>query len=171
MTPPPRVPPFTHLEHGREGGGVGLFVSSTHKFMAISLPTLTSFEAILGKLECGQSCRIILNIYRPPGPDIAFFSELRDILSYISTLPHDLALMGDFNLRIDSSSSDAGRLTGILESFDLHQYVDFPTHTHGHSRPYDLFPGMQQHSFCFSLRFDFWPLFCCSQARPTASRP
>ena len=23
--------------------------------------------------------------------------------------------------------------TGILESFDLHQYVDFPTHIHGHS--------------------------------------
>ena len=41
--------------------------------------------------------------------------------------------MGDFNLRIDSSSSDAGRLSGILDSFDLHQYVEFPTHIHGHS--------------------------------------
>ena len=41
--------------------------------------------------------------------------------------------MGDFNLRIDFSSSDAGRLSGILDSFDLHQYVDFPTHMHGHS--------------------------------------
>ena len=40
--------------------------------------------------------------------------------------------MGDFNLRIDSSSSDTGRLSGILDSFDLHQYVDFPTHIHGH---------------------------------------
>ena len=85
------------------------------------------------KLECGHSCLIILNIYRPPGPASAFFSELHDILSYISTLPHDLALMGDFNLRIDSSSSDAGRLSGILDSFDLHQYVDFPTNIHGHS--------------------------------------
>ena len=51
----------------------------------------------------------------------------------MSTLPRDLALMGDFNLRFDSSSSDAGRLSGILDSFDLHQYVDFPTHIHGHS--------------------------------------
>ena len=24
-------------------------------------------------------------------------------------------------------------LSGILDSFDLHQYVDFPTHIHGHS--------------------------------------
>ena len=75
---------------------------------------------------------IILNIYRPPGPATTFFSELQDILSYISTLPHDLALMGNFHLRIDSSSSDAGRLSGILDSFDLHQYVDFPTHIHSY---------------------------------------
>ena len=58
----------------RRGGGVGLFVSSAHKFTAISLPTETSFEAISGKLECGQSCLIILNIYRPPGPATAFFN-------------------------------------------------------------------------------------------------
>ena len=103
------------------------------EFTAISLPTQTSFESISGKLECGQSCLIILYICRPPGPASAFFSELQDILSYISTLPHDLALMGHFNLRIDSSSSDAGRLSGILDSFDLHQHVDFPTHIHGHS--------------------------------------
>ena len=41
--------------------------------------------------------------------------------------------MGDFNLHIDSSSSDAGQLSGILESFDLHQYVGFPNHIHSHS--------------------------------------
>ena len=117
----------------RRGGGVGLFVSPAHKFTAISLPTQTSFEAIPGELACGQSCLIILNIYRPPGPATAFFSELQDTMSYMSTFPHDLALMGDLNIRIDSSSSDAGRLSSILDSFDLHQYVDFPTHIHGHS--------------------------------------
>ena len=93
----------------------------------------TSFEAIFGKLECGQSCLIIFNIYRSPGPATAFFGELQDILSYISTLPHDLALIEDFNLAIDSSSSDAGRLSGILDPFDFHQYVDFSIHIHGHS--------------------------------------
>ena len=112
---------------------MGLFVSSAHKFTAISLPAQASFEAISRKLECGQSCLIILNIYRPPGPATAFFIELQDILSYISTRPHELALMGDFNLRIDSSSSDAGQLFGILESLDLHQYVDFAIPIHRHS--------------------------------------
>ena len=64
---------------------------------------------------------------------IAHLVLIQDILSYISTFPHDLALMGDFNLHIDSSSSDAGQLSGILDSFDFHQYVDFPTHSHGYS--------------------------------------
>ena len=73
----PQVFSFFYKPRTRKrGGGVGLFVSSTHKFTAISLPTQTSFEAILGKLEWGQSCLIILNIYRPPGPATAFFSEL-----------------------------------------------------------------------------------------------
>ena len=115
----------------RSGGREGLFVSSAHKVSAISLPTPTSCEALSGTLECGQSCLLILSIFHPRGPTTTFFIELHDIPSYIST--HDLALMGDFNLHTDSSSSDAGQLSGILESFDLYQYVDFPTHIHSHS--------------------------------------
>ena len=86
-----------------------------------------------GKLERGQSRLNILNMYHPPGPATTFFSELQYILSYIFKIPHDLALTGDFNLRIDSSSLDAGQLSGILDSFDVHQYIDFPTHIQGHS--------------------------------------
>ena len=146
----------------RRGGGVCLFMPSAHKFTAICLPTQTSFEAISGKIKCDQSCLIIFNIYRPSGPATAFFGELEDNLSYISTLPHDLALMGDFNLCIDSSSSDAGQLSGILESFDLHQYVDFPTHIHDHSLDLMMFSsGCKFLSFSASdFKLDFGPLFC-----------
>ena len=41
--------------------------------------------------------------------------------------------MGDFNPHTESSLSDVRQLTGILESFDLNQHVNFPTHIHGHS--------------------------------------
>ena len=43
--------------------------------------------------------------------------------------------MGDFNLHLESSSSDVDvrQLAGILESFDLNHHVNFPTHNHGHS--------------------------------------
>ena len=50
----------------------------------------------------------------------------------MASLPHDLVLMGDINLHIESSSSDVRQFTGILESFDLNQHVNFPNHIHGH---------------------------------------
>ena len=46
-------------------------------------------------------------------------SELQGNLSYLSTLPHDLAPMGNCNLSIDFSSADVGQLPGILEPFNL----------------------------------------------------
>ena len=71
----PKVFSFFHKPRTwRRRGGVGLFMPSVHKFTAISLPTQTSFEGISGKLKCGQSWLIILNIYHPPGPTTGFFS-------------------------------------------------------------------------------------------------
>ena len=83
--------------------------------------------------SCTESGRACLNIYRPPSPASSFFSELQDLLVYLASLPYDLVLMGDFNLHLESSSSDVRQLTGILEYFDLNQHVNFPTHIHGHS--------------------------------------
>ena len=126
---PSRVSPsFRNLKHAerRRNGAVHVIGPYT---LVISLPAQTSFEAISGKR--GQLWFIFLNIYHPPGPTTTFFSELQDIMFYICTLLMMWLWLG--NLRIDSSSSDAGQLSGILESCNLHQYVDFPTHTYGHS--------------------------------------
>ena len=134
MTLPPGLLLFFQKPRAqRRGKGAFLLVSSANKSSAISLPTQASFEAISGKLEFGQSCLVILKIYFPPCPTTIFFSKLQDILSYISTLPNDLALMGNVYNCIDSPSFDAGQVSGILESFDFHQYVDFPTHIHSRS--------------------------------------
>ena len=51
----------------------------------------------------------------------------------MSTLPHDLVVTGDFNLHVDTSSLDVREFADILESFDLDQRVDCPTHIHGYS--------------------------------------
>ena len=67
---------------------------------------------------CGYSSLISLNTYRPLDPATTFFSEFQDILSYMASLPHDLVLMGDFNLHIDSFSSNVRQLTGC-RSFHL----------------------------------------------------
>ena len=54
-------------------------------------------------------------------------------MSYMASLPCDLVLMGDFNLHVESSSSDVRQLTAILESFNRDPYVSFPTRIRGHS--------------------------------------
>ena len=72
-------------------------------------------------------------MYRPPGPSSTFFSEFPDILYSMASIPDDLVLKGDFGLHIDSISSNARQLIGILETFDMNQYINFPSHIHGHS--------------------------------------
>ena len=140
----------------KRGGGDGLFVSNAFKFTPINLPSLFSFECISGKLECGRACLNILNIYGPPGPASSFFSELQDLLFYIAALPHDLVLMGDFNLHLESSSSDVRQLTGISESFDLNQHVHFPTHIHGHSLDVMICSNVVR----ITIWCHFWSFFC-----------
>ena len=72
--------------------------------------------------------------------------------------------MGDFNLHLDSPSSDVRQLTAILGYFDLDQYVDFLTHIHGHAfdlmmfskRCYVLFVSTYgMISYYFSVFADF----------------
>ena len=53
------------------------------------------------------------------GSASSFCSELQDLPFYIASLAHDMVLIGDFNLHIESSSFNVIQLTGILESFDL----------------------------------------------------
>ena len=70
------------------------------KFTSTSLPTQTSFDSLSGKIEFGQSCLNILNIYCGPGPATTFFSEFQDILSHMIVLTRDLVLI---NICINSS--------------------------------------------------------------------
>ncbi len=118
---------------GRRGGGVGLLVSTALKFSPISLPSQSSFEAICGSISNGNICFNILNIYRPPGSNSAFLDQFQETLSHLSSLPHNLVILGDFNIHIDTPSSQTTNFLETLESFNLHQNVNFPTHILGHS--------------------------------------
>ena len=98
------LPGFSFLQIPRQNrrGGGGLFISSAYKFTPIILLAHTNFESISGTVELDQSCLNLLNIYRQPGPISTFFGEFQDILSYMSTLPHNVVVMGGFNLHVDS---------------------------------------------------------------------
>ena len=85
------------------------------------------------RIDFGQNCLNILNIYRPPGTTSTFFEEFQEILSYLSILPNDFMLLGDFNIHVDTPSSISEQFDDILTSYELKQRVDFPTHIHGHT--------------------------------------
>jgi hypothetical protein len=118
---------------GRVGGGVGNFISDALSFKPVSIPAQSSFEAIAGTVISGKSRFMLLNIYRPPGPDSIFLCELEEILSTLALSSQDLVITGDFNLHVDVSSQKTDQFLEILSSLDLKQHVKFPTHIHGHS--------------------------------------
>ena len=123
-----------------------LLILSVHK---ISLPIPSSFESISGKLEYGQSCLNILNTW-----SYYHFSALHDILSYTASLPHDLVLMGDFKLNIDSSSSSVRKLTDMLESSGHFPYPP----SRSFSRSY---PNQNAKFSQYQLLVRYLATFCC----------
>ena len=55
----------------------------------------------------------------------------------MSSVPGELFILGDFNLHLDTPSSQTDDITDSLSTFGLNQHVNFPTDIHGHWR--DLF--------------------------------
>ena len=112
---------------------MGVFISDALSFKPFSIPAQSSFEAICGTVTSGKSRFMLLNLYRPPGPDGAFLNDLEEILATLVLSSQDLVITGDFNLHIDVSSHRTDQFLEVLSSFDLQQHVKFPTHIHGHS--------------------------------------
>ena len=145
----------------RRGRGVGLFVSSAHKFTAISLPTQTSVEAISGKLECGQPCLIILKYLSPTWSCYCFFqwATIYSVLHIYtpSRSGSDGGLQSSYWFLIIWRWT-AIWYFGLFRPLPI-RWLSYP-HSRSFSRSNDLLSGMQR-LLCFGLWFDFGPLFCC----------
>ena len=80
-------------------------------------------------------------IYRPPSstrhgvPVTQFCSEFNELLDELLALPGQLVICGDFNCPSSQADGDAptvdGRLLEVLESHNMAQRVDQPTHRDG----------------------------------------
>ena len=61
---------------------------------------------------------------------------LEDFLSYIgflSSLSSSFVVCGDFNIHMDAVSPLVLEFKSVVDACSLTQYVDFPTHLHGHT--------------------------------------
>src|SRR5579872_6197419 len=117
------------------GGGVGIIFRSCYNMTKISLPTFTSFEAICTRLTFPSCSFVILTIYRPPSSSTAsFISDFSTLLEDLIATPSELILLDDFNFHVDLPLSPiVSPFINLLNTFDLTQHINFPTHSHLHT--------------------------------------
>ena len=73
-------------------------------------------------------------MYHPePSHSDTFYQEFQELLELLIPLASQFYILGDFNLHLDKKQSlTTIKFLDILESSDLEQHVNFPTHIHGH---------------------------------------
>ena len=91
-------------------------------------------------LTIKSSCIRLITLYRPPPSKQNgltpqdFFTEFSDFLDQRTASSGKLFLAGDFNFHWDNKMhSDMIRMTEILNSYNLTQHINNPTHTSGHT--------------------------------------
>ena len=63
-----------------------------------------------------------------------FFKEFCTFLEQVNILSGNILIVGDFNFHVDNArNSDTITFNKILESFNLQQHVNEPTHKQGHT--------------------------------------
>nr|XP_002739487.1 PREDICTED: RNA-directed DNA polymerase from mobile element jockey-like [Saccoglossus kowalevskii] len=124
------------------GGGIAfIFKSSITVTTWKPLQNVTTFEAVEATLRYhGITFKVII-VYRPP-PNTKnkftvskFFNEFGDLLESSSTYTGNLSIIGDFNFHWANVSPDPNtrKFQELLDSCNLKQWVNTPTHTHGHT--------------------------------------
>ena len=54
-------------------------------------------------------------------------------MGFLSSLSPSFVICGDFNLHVEIMSPTVSELKSVMDSCCLSQYIDFPTHLHGHT--------------------------------------
>ena len=143
-------PDFTHLHQPRlsgRGGGVAVIYRNDFKCTRILFNNFTSFEH-LGFMVHSKEPIIILIIYRPPKSNNIFIQEFAELLSHFLSKYHKILILGDFNIHICCPSQMfVTDFMDTLESFNLTQAIQEPTHSKGHILDLVLYSGLSPDNF------------------------
>ena len=123
----------TNRENKR-GGGVGFFIKSAFDFKAIHSPEFSSLENHTVSLTLDGRRMFLGVIYRPPASSVVkFFEDFLSYVGFLSSLSSSFVICGDFNFHVDTMSPTVSEFKSVIDSYCLSQYIDFPTHLHGHT--------------------------------------
>lgn len=129
-------PGYSYLEAARStgrGGGLAVIHRQDLELSPISLPATSSCECLAFKCKPPFPMTVLL-IYRPPKSNSAFITEMSDLLTTLCTNSANTIILGDINIHVDTPSCYlAADFLQLLDSLNLQQHVDVPTHSRGHT--------------------------------------
>jgi hypothetical protein len=127
------------LNKGERGGGVGLILSNDITAKEVPGEERKTFEYIATKVMSKERLLLIV-IYRPPTSRknnftlTAFLEEFEDFLAEMITRQERIILLGDFNIHWDDAeNSGVKTFRSLIDTFQLKQHIDTPTHRDGHT--------------------------------------
>lgn len=116
---------------GRGGGLVTIFKNRVQCCL-LSTTTFTSFELQEIHLNSPYPVLLLL-IYRPPSSS-NFINEFADLLGSVLTKYDHILIIGDFNIHVCCSANALAKdFLNLLSSLNIVQWVNGPTHCHGHT--------------------------------------
>ena len=119
------------------GGGGVFFIRSSYRPHDIESPFYQSFENMVVSIRLHGHSLLLACIYRPPGSCTCNFQEeFMSFVGFLSSINSSYFISGDFNIHVDVPVGDGYKFMTFLDSCDLNQLVNKPTHLH--SRILDL---------------------------------
>ena len=98
--------------------------------------TSSTFELLVCSLRSASVSVIHVVIYRPGSEPVTekFFSELTGLLEIVAAFRSRIVISGDFNIHVnDAGDRHDQHLIELINSFDLVQHVNQPTHSAGNT--------------------------------------
>ena len=130
--------PVHNIRKNREkdiGGGVGVLIKFGVKYDRVKQREYSSFEhkAIRITVNC-RSKLLVISIYRVLFISVkVFLEDFVTFLEYLVTLKDNFIISGDINLHMDTDPTYSRKFKEILDTFNLVQHVQLPTHLKGHT--------------------------------------
>ena len=122
------------------GGGVMIIYKQTLDIKRVETTAKKTFEYIEVTFKSSNTLYRVVGVYRPPPSKQnkltvnAFLSEFQDFIVDKTLLAGKVIIIGDFNFHVDDiQDRPAQKFLNLLESFNLQQHVEDPTHEAGHT--------------------------------------
>ena len=131
---PPGYSLYQQPRVARRGGGLRFFVKDGLDASVVPTKACSTFENFLIKISLNKESFYCLNIYRPPSSGCpTFFEQFHSLLEDIHHTTENLVILDDFNLHLETTYSNSTTFHSLIDSFNLIQKVNFPTHIHRHT--------------------------------------